>query len=147
MPKSRLWFVFLLVLCSLLLSCGGSDGGVPDDAALKITGSVDKAIGWTEDQVLNMDAIESEATNKDGELKTYTGVPINALLKLVTLNDNAESLLFITGDENTAEVSLSEIKSCPDCIVSFRNQGGFSLVLPGFSSNLQVKDLIEIEVK
>jgi len=147
MPRSRLWFMFMLVLCSLLMSCGESGSGVPDDAVLKITGSVDKAIGWTEDQVLNMDTIESEATNKDGELKTYTGVPVNALLNLVKLNDDVVSLLFITGDEKTAEVSLSEIKSCTDCIISFRNQGGFSLVLPGFSSNLQVKDLIKIEVK
>jgi len=39
------------------------------------------------------------------------------------------------------------VQSCADCIVSFREQGGFSTVLPGFSSKAQVKGVVEIQVK
>ena len=102
MFKSRLWFVFAFLLLGLLASCGGSSGGVPDDAALKITGNVDKAVGWTEDQVLSMDTIEAESPNKDGELNTYTGVPVNSLLKLVKVKSDAETLIFVAGDGSTA---------------------------------------------
>jgi hypothetical protein len=38
------------------------------------------------------------------------------------------------------------IERCADCIVSFRNQGGFSTVLPGHPGSLQVKGVVEIQV-
>jgi len=45
------------------------------------------------------------------------------------------------------EVALADVHACSDCILSFRNQGGFSSVLPGFPGNLQLKGVIEIQVK
>jgi hypothetical protein len=146
--------VFLLsismVLIGLLAGCGGqaqSPGGIPADAALKITGNVEKEIGWVEEDVRAMDTIEAESTNKDGETKTYTGVPINALLELAGVKDGATTLVFVADDDYTAEAALAEVQGCADCIVSFRNQGGFSTVLPGFSGKLQVKGVVEIQVK
>jgi hypothetical protein len=50
-------------------------------------------------------------------------------------------------DGYTAEVALADVKACQDCIVSFRKQGGFSTVLPGFPGNVQVKGVIEIQAK
>jgi hypothetical protein len=44
-------------------------------------------------------------------------------------------------------VTLAEIQACTDCIVSFRNNGGFSTVLPGFPNNVQVKGVVEIQVR
>jgi tungstate transport system substrate-binding protein len=121
--------------------------GIPIDAALKITGKVENEIGWTEEQVRAMDTIEAESTNKAGEASTYTGVPIAALLDLAGLPADAALLTFVADDGYTADVELSEVQACADCIVSFRNQGGFSTVLPGFSGKLQVKGVIEIQVK
>jgi len=37
--------------------------------------------------------------------------------------------------------------ACPDCIVSFRSEGGFSTVMPGYEGKLQVKGIVEIQVK
>ena len=54
--------------------------GVPNDAALKVTGNVETEVGWTEEKIRSMDAIEVESTNKDGETSTYTGVLITDLL-------------------------------------------------------------------
>jgi tungstate transport system substrate-binding protein len=36
--------------------------------------------------------------------------------------------------------------ACSDCIASFRSQGGFSTVLPGYAGNMQVKGVVEIQV-
>ena len=124
-----------------------ASGGIPADAAIKITGKVENEIGWTEDQVRAMDTIEAESTNKAGETSTYTGVPVNALLELAGLQGDAATLTFVADDGYTADAELSEVQACPDCIVSFRNQGGFSTVLPGFPGNVQVKGVIEIQVK
>ena len=59
----------------------------------------------------------------------------------------ATTLVFVADDGYTAEVALAEIEACADCIVSFRNQGGFSIVAPGFPGNVQVKGAVEIQVK
>ena len=45
-------------------------GGIPDDAALKITGAVEQEIGWTEDQVKAMETMEAQSTNNSGETKS-----------------------------------------------------------------------------
>jgi DMSO/TMAO reductase YedYZ molybdopterin-dependent catalytic subunit len=122
-------------------------GGVPEDAALKITGSVENEIGWTEEKIRSMDTIEAQSTNKAGETSTYTGVLIDDLLGKAGPKDDATTLVFVAADGYTAEAPLAEIQACADCIVSFRNQGGFSIVAPEFPGNVQVKGVVEIQVK
>lgn len=149
MSEKALTLVSTLVVLSILLAAcgGGAKGGIPQNAALKITGSVDKETGWTEEQVRAMDTIEAESTNKQGEASTYTGVPIKTLLDKAGVRADATTIVFVADDDYTAEVTLAEVQGCADCIASFRNQGGFSVVMPGFPSNLQVKGVIEIQVK
>jgi hypothetical protein len=137
-----------LVLVGLLAACGGkSGGGISEDAALKITGNVKQEIGWKEADVRAMETMEAQSTNKDGETKTYTGVSLKALLDKAGPKDDATTVTYVADDGFTAEVTLAEIQGCADCIVSFRDQGGFSIVMPGFSTKLQVKGVIEIQVK
>ena len=124
----------------------GAMSGIPANAALKITGAVETEIGWTEDQVRGMDTMEAESTNKAGETSTYTGVSLNDLLGKAGV-EGASTLVFVADDGYTAEVALADVQACADCIVSFRNQGGFSTVLPGFPGNVQVKGVVEIQVK
>jgi tungstate transport system substrate-binding protein len=128
-------------------TAGEAGGGIPEDAALKIVGKVGAEVGWTEEEVRAMDTIEAQSTNKAGETKTYTGVPLWSLLELAGVADDASTLVFVADDGYTAEVALADVEGCEDCIVSFRNQGGFSTVLPGFPGSVQVKGVIEIQVK
>jgi hypothetical protein len=147
--KKTLTLVSILtVLTILLVACsGGAKGGIPKNAALKITGSVDEEIGWTEEEVKAMESMDVESTNKDGETSTYTGVSIKALLDKAGVKEDATTVVFVADDDYTAEATLAEVQGCADCIVSFRNKGGFSIVMPGFSSKLQVKGVVEIQVK
>ena len=143
-------FTMLLVLAAGLAGCGsvaGSSGGIPEDAALAITGEVETEVGWAEEQVRSMDTIEAESTNKQGEAKTYTGVPVSALLAEAGPKSGATNVVFVASDGSSAEVALAEVQACKDCIVSFREQGGFSMVLPGFPGKAQVKGVVEIQVK
>lgn len=150
MSKRLLMLGVWVLVVGMLAGCGGAAGtvgGVPEDAALKITGSVEKEIGWTEESVRGMDTLEAESTNKEGETKTYTGVPINTLLGLAGVKQGAATIVYVCDDGSTAEVTLADLEGCADCIVSFRNQGGFSIVMPGFPGKVQVKDVVEIQVK
>jgi tungstate transport system substrate-binding protein len=115
--------------------------------ALKITGLVDNEMAWTEGEVKAMETMDAESTNKDGETETYTGVSLNSLLELAGVKAEATTLVFVADDGYTAEITLAEVQACTDCIVSFRSQGGFSTVLPGFSGKVQVKGVVEIQVK
>jgi hypothetical protein len=94
-----------------------------------------------------METLEAEYENKEGEVSTYTGVSMNMLLDEAGVQDDASMVELIASDGYSVELDLGEIRGCGDCIVAFRNQGGFSTVLPGFPKNTRVKDVIEINVK
>ncbi|MGC9346700.1 MAG: molybdopterin-dependent oxidoreductase [Anaerolineae bacterium] len=150
MKRGCLRFVMLLVLVlGMLVACGQDGGGSASsgETAMQITGSVENEMAWTEEEVRSLDTIEAESENKEGETSTYTGVPVNTLLDMANPNADATTLVLVGDDGYTAEVPLDEVRSCSDCIVSFRNQGGFSAVFPGFSGKAQVKGLIEIQVQ
>lgn len=117
------------------------------EAALKVTGAVANEQAWTEDEVKAMPALEVEATNSKGEKDTYTGVLISELIAMAGPNADAITVVFVADDGYTAEIALADVIACADCIVSFRSKGGFSTVLPGQPGNLQVKGVIEIQVK
>jgi hypothetical protein len=129
------------------LQVNAEAAGVPDNAALKITGNVETEVGWTEEKIRSMDTIEAESTNKAGETSTYTGVRISDLLSKADPQDGATTVVFVADDGYSAEAPLVDIDACADCIVSFRNQGGFSIVAPEFPGNVQVKGVVEIQVK
>jgi DMSO/TMAO reductase YedYZ molybdopterin-dependent catalytic subunit len=129
------------------LQVNAQAAGVPDNAALKITGNVETEVGWTEEKIRSMEPIEAQSTNKQGETSTYTGVRISDLLSKAGPKDGATAVVFVADDGYSAEASLADIQACADCIVSFRNQGGFSIVAPGFPGNVQVKGVVEIQVK
>ena len=140
-PASR--WIFQLVE----LQVNSQAAGVPDDAALKITGNVETEVGWSEDKIRSMDTIDVESTNKQGETETNTGVRISDLLSKAGPKGDATTLAFVADDGYSAEAPLADILACADCIVSFRNPGGFGIVAPGFPSNVQVKGVVEIQVK
>jgi hypothetical protein len=145
----------MVVALSLALSaCGTAATPVPTEApavsadvALKVTGNVANEQAWTEAEVKAMTTLEVEATNSKGEKDTYTGVLITDLLAAAQPNADATTVIFVADDGYTAEISLAELTACTNCIVSFRSKGGFGTVLPGFPGSLQVKGVIEIQVK
>jgi DMSO/TMAO reductase YedYZ molybdopterin-dependent catalytic subunit len=129
------------------LQVNAEAAGVPDDAAFKITGSADTEVGWTEEKIRSMDAIDVEYTNKDGETETYTGVRISDLLSKADPKEGAATLAFVADDGYSSEAPLADIEACANCIVAFQNQGGFRIVAPDFPGNVQVKGVVEIQIK
>jgi uncharacterized lipoprotein NlpE involved in copper resistance len=134
----------IIILLTFLTLVGCASQG---ETALTVTGNIANEESWTEKQVNDMDAIDVEYTNKDGEVSMYTGVLISDLLNLARPNSDASAVVFLADDGYSAETTLEEVMSCTNCIVSFQDQGGFRIVMPDFSSKLQVKGVIEIQVK
>jgi hypothetical protein len=145
--------VLMVIMTGLLAGCGGTAGdtqvtvGSSTDAALKVTGNVNREIGWSEAEVRAMTPTEARYTNKDGETQTHTGVAMNSLLESAGVKSGATAVAFVADDGYTAEVTLAELQGCADCIVAFNDSGGFSTVLPGFPGKVQVKGVVEIQVQ
>jgi hypothetical protein len=149
----------MVILIGLSTGCSNISAPTPEaephqemdeaagEIALQVTGAVENEVGWTEEEVRAMETMEAESTNKAGETKTYTGVSINALLDMAGVTDEATTVVYVAEDGYTAEVPLADVQACADCIVSFRNQGGFSIVMPDFPGNLQVKGVVEIQLQ
>ena len=116
------------------------------EIALKVTGDVANEQAWTEDEVKAMKALDVESTNNKGEKSTYTGVLLSELISAAKPNAEANMVTFVADDGSSAEISLEELMACADCIASFRNNGGFSTVLPGYEGKMQVKGVVEIQV-
>ncbi len=134
--------IFLFLFALMLVGCAAQG-----ETALTVTGNVVKEKAWTENQVKKMNAIDVESTNKEGEVSTYNGVLIADLFNVAEPNSGASAVVFVADDGYSAEATLDEVMNCTNCIVSFQNQGGFSIVMPDFSGKLQVKGVVEIQVK
>jgi DMSO/TMAO reductase YedYZ molybdopterin-dependent catalytic subunit len=118
-----------------------------DAAALKVTGMVNAEQAWTDEQLKAMETTTADSTNKAGETTTYTGVAVGKLLELAGIKEGAATVAFVADDGFTSEQPLADVLACADCIVGFRDDGKYQLVMPGFPGNAQVKGLVEINLK
>jgi DMSO/TMAO reductase YedYZ molybdopterin-dependent catalytic subunit len=143
-PANR--WVFQLAEIRVNDTAAGSSAGIPEGAVFKITGQVETETGWTGDQLSAMETSETEFTNKAGETQTFTGIVVNDLLDKAGV-EAASTLVLVADDGYTAEVALAEVQACEDCIIAFREEGGYSMVMPGFPGNVQVKGVVEIQAK
>lgn len=122
----------------------------PEPAAkgdLMLTGKVAKPMGWSEDELRAMEQIDAVTKNKEGVEKTYTGVPIVALLELAGVQDGASSLVLLADDGYSVEVAMADVLACDTCVVAFRNNGGLRTAMPGMPGNTNVRGVIELQVK
>ena len=104
-------------------------------------------MGWLEDDIRAMDTTDAVSQNKEGVDETYTGVLIATLLNMAEPKNDATTLVLVADDGYSVEVPLADVLACTNCILSFRTNGGFSSVLPGFAKNTNVKGIVEIQVK
>jgi tungstate transport system substrate-binding protein len=126
---------------------GEAKSGAAADVALKVTGKVNTELALSEAEVKAMPTMETESKNKEGVASKYTGVSLKALLEKAGVKSDATKVVFVADDGFTAETTLKEVQGCEKCIISFREKGGFSTVMPDFSGKLQVKGVVEIQVQ
>jgi DMSO/TMAO reductase YedYZ molybdopterin-dependent catalytic subunit len=139
-----------IAVLGTLTACSGSAetaGPSAGEVAVSVTGNVENEMAWTEQEVHSMDTIEAKRENNEGQMSTYTGVPIEAILEEAGVPDAATTVTFVSQDDGSADVELANVRACDDCIVSFRNNGGFSIVMPGYRRKLQVKGVVEIRIE
>lgn len=141
---------FLIVLAAafvlLLTACGGAAEPAVEEAP-PAAGEAALMVGDTMYSMADLEGMESvvvEYTKKDGSAEEYTGVPVMDVLADAGLK--ADTVVFTASDGYEAELAVSELEGCTDCVVAFDGDE-LRLVLPGFPGNVQVRSLVEITAK
>ena len=135
MKKVRL-FVSLLVVFVVITACA------PVETTVLTVG--EQEYSQSELEALGTQLVDY--TNNDGEVTTYSGVPISAVLEDAGVADSGANITFTAADDYEAEASVEEAMACVDCIIAF-DEGSLRVVMPDFSGKLQVKDLVSISVR
>ena len=118
------------------------------EADLTLAGLVNKGLSLTEASLRALEVVQITAEHPKKGAQNYEGVRLNDLLEQAGIQDGATKIIFTAGDGFSAEASLAEVRNCADCLVAFSNTpGDFSMVMPGFASNVWVKGVVSIEVK
>ena len=152
MSKKLFVAILVIVFMFVMMGCAQQATEAPaapasGEAAFKVTGMVNAEQAWSHAEFRALDTMQTDATNKAGETTTYTGVPITKLLEIAGVKDGATTVAFIGDDGYTAEAPLADVQACADCIVGFKDDTSYIMVMPGFPGNVQVKGIIEINIK
>jgi DMSO/TMAO reductase YedYZ molybdopterin-dependent catalytic subunit len=143
----------VLVLTLLLVGCTSQEEGLPITSeeegpdTLLVSGAVSTETGFSAQDLRDLGTKDVQFTEKSGDVSTYTGVLIMDVLEEAGLNADASGVVFVADDGYEAEATLEEVQGCEDCIVALQDDGSLKIVMPGFSGKLQVKGLVEIQVK
>jgi len=115
---------------------------------LLITGAVDTETLLKESDLKGLPVVKINAEHPKKGMQEYEGVLIKDLLALAQVKAGSSKVVFAASDRFSAEVSLSDLDKCTDCMVAFTDQAGlYQLVLPGFQSNFWVKGLAIITIE
>jgi hypothetical protein len=145
--------LIVLVLAFLLVDCTSQEEGVPVTSGeegpdiLQVSGVVSTETGFSEQDLRDLGTQDVQFTEKSGDVSTYTGVLIMDVLEEAGLNADASAIVFVADDGYEAEATMEEVQGCANCIVAIQDDGGLRVVMPDFSGKLQVKGLVEIQVK
>jgi DMSO/TMAO reductase YedYZ molybdopterin-dependent catalytic subunit len=116
---------------------------------LVITGMINHSLALTDAVLHGMKNVTiSTIPPKQTNAQSYTGVPLNDLLDQAGVKTGASSVLFTASDGYSAEVSLTDILACTDCLLAFSvTAGSYSTIMPGMLGNNWTKNVIKMEVK
>ena len=148
MKRKSSLLVVVMASALLLAACGGKvaeaqPAAVVSDAALVFSGSADAA--WTVADLQALPVTAAEYTNKDGETTSYSGVSFADLFTSAGV-ESYSSVSLLAADDYAAELDQATLDACKDCIVAIQDDGSLKAVLPGMSSAVQVRDLVEVIV-
>jgi DMSO/TMAO reductase YedYZ molybdopterin-dependent catalytic subunit len=116
------------------------------NAALTITGAVDKPQTLTMEALKGMSVVKITAEHPKKGKQDYEGVRLSALLDQAQVKSSATKLILSSSDGFTTEVTLADVRQCADCLLAF-NAGKLDAVMPGMQSNFWARDVVKIEVK
>lgn len=118
----------------------------PSDAAVTITGLVDAEKTLTMEDLLKLAVVNLSVEHPKSGMIDVTGVRMTDVLALFTISADAKTVSLVASDGYAADVPLADLLACENCLVGW-DEEMIRSTMPGFGSNLWVKDLAKIEIK
>ena len=79
---------------------------------------------------------------------TFKGVRLSVLFQKAGVSASAKTVSITGADGFVADVALSDVTACADCMVAFGDSAGhLQMVMPGMSGKAWVKDAVKLELK
>ena len=117
-------------------------------AGLSVTGLVATPLSLSEADLHAMDVAKITADKPKGGSADFAGVRLSVLFEKAGVKAEATTLTIAGADGFSADVALSDIATCADCMVAFGDSAGhLQMVMPGMTGKAWVKDVIKIELK
>jgi DMSO/TMAO reductase YedYZ molybdopterin-dependent catalytic subunit len=115
---------------------------------LKITGNVENPLFLKMSDLAGYPQKSASFTNKKGEISTGKGPELNALLDAANPKAGATNVKLIASDGATYTISISDLRSDPNAIVSFESDGSLRSYIPSRPTDgkAQLRGLIVIEI-
>lgn len=115
-------------------------------AALTITGLVDSAQSLTMDALKAMQIVKMSAVHPKKGPQDYEGVRMNTLIDLAKPKATATKVVLTSGDGYVTELTLSQVRACPNSLLAF-NAGKLDAVFPELESSFWAKDVVKAEIR
>ena len=113
-----------------------------------LSGMLETPTGFNEADLRDLEVVTITAEHPKSGTADYEGVRLSELFALVGLKDGATAIVITADDGFSAEVSLADINTNPDCLLGFtETPEKFKMVMPGLPSSAWVKGVVSIEVK
>ena len=138
MKKVRAFIIIILVMI-LVVSCSRTKNPV-----ISVTGLTEAT--FSQKELESMKMINSEYTNKDGEVTIFNGIPVIEILESAGVTEFSKVTL-IASDKYSNTITSDELINCGKCVLAFIDGEGWRAVMPDFSSKLQIKDVVRLMVE
>ena len=138
-----------LIFMLALAACGPAvtpTPAKPAGATVTVSGLVNQELTLNTADLGGLEVVKLTAEHPKNGPGEYEGVRLSAVLEKAGVKEGAVTLLITASDGFTAEVALSDVQACADCLLGIE-EGKFNMVLPGQSSKAWVKDVVTIELK
>jgi hypothetical protein len=138
--------VLVMAACATAAPAEVAEEAAPAEAAAGLTLSGVASMTWSAEDLAAMPQTEADYTDKEGATTTFSGVSFSELLTAAGVTDYA-SVTMVAADGYSAEVTADELSACANCIVAVDEDGSFRSVMPDLGGKLNVKGLVELQVK
>jgi DMSO/TMAO reductase YedYZ molybdopterin-dependent catalytic subunit len=120
----------------------------PVGGVFAVSGLVANPLNLSNDDLEALGAEKISAEHPKKGVQEYEGVRFSTLLEAAGIKPEAKKLVLVASDGYKAEVFMTEIQACPDCMVAFSDTAGsYSTVMPGLPGNVWVKNIVSVEAQ
>ncbi len=119
-----------------------SDATMPEGATLEVAG-----VTFTAADLDALGVVDVEMEHPKNGPTMYSGVLVTTVLEAAGVDTSATTLVITASDGYSAEVALSDVLACTNCLVAIGDDGTLAMAMGELPSGTWVKDVVTLEIQ